>query len=70
MAIMNRRNAALGWAIWSAAKWVAKQRASTAVPGRGDHAGLNKGAIVSIVAVLGGTVWLWHKMSDQDPLTE
>ena len=52
MAILNRRNAVLGWAVWSATKWAAKQKARTAVPGPGDYAGLNKGALASILGVV------------------
>ena len=32
MGIVNRRNAMLGWAVWQAGKYAAKQKARTAVP--------------------------------------
>ena len=70
MGIINRRNAVLGWGVWSATKWVAKQKARTAVPGRGEYAGLNKGAIASILAVVVGFLWFWHKQSDHPSVTE
>ena len=64
MGIVNRRNALLGWGIWQLAKSYGKQKAKAAVPGTGDHAGLNKSALASILVVIGGALWFWWKMSD------
>jgi hypothetical protein len=64
MGIINRRNAVLGWGVWTLAKKVGKRKAKAAVPGTGDHAGLNKSAIASIAAAVGGAVWFWRKKSD------
>src|SRR5262249_21920005 len=47
MSIFNRRNATFGWVVWMALKTFARQKARQAVPGRGDYAGLNKGALAS-----------------------
>jgi len=73
MIFVNRRNAFLGWMAWVVAKRVAKKKALAAVPGRGDHAGLNKSAIASIAAstaaAVGGAVWFWRKKSEQTPAT-
>jgi hypothetical protein len=69
MIFVNRRNAFLGWMAWVVAKRVAKKKARAAVPGRGDHAGLNKSAIASIAAAAGGAVWFWRKKSEQAPAT-
>jgi hypothetical protein len=65
MAIVNRRNAFLGWGIWKIMKGFGKQQARAAVPGSGDHAGLNKGAIASLVAAAGGALWFWRKKSGE-----
>jgi hypothetical protein len=62
MGIINRRNAVLGWGVWKVAKNMGKAR--SAVPGRGQHAGLNKSALASILAVIGGALWFWRKKSD------
>jgi hypothetical protein len=70
MAIINRRNAVLGWTVWSAAKWATKQKARTAVPGPGDYAGLNKGAIAAILAFVVGFLWFWHKQSGDTAVAE
>jgi hypothetical protein len=34
------------------------------IPGRGDYAGLNKGAIASILLLIGGAFWLSRKLTD------
>ena len=64
MGIINRRNAVLGWGVWKLAKHFGKQKAKAAVPGTGDHAGLNKSAIALIFAAIGGAIWVWLKQSD------
>jgi hypothetical protein len=66
MAIINRRNAALGWAVWTIAKAVAKQKARQARPGTGDHAGLNKGAIATILAAIVGVLVFRRLKADSD----
>jgi hypothetical protein len=63
MGIVNRRNAFLGWGVWKLAKRVGKRKAKEAVPGPGEHAGLNKGAIASMVAAVGGALLFWRKKS-------
>jgi hypothetical protein len=64
MGIVNRRNAFLGWGVWKLAKRFGRRKAKAVVPGPGDHAGLNKGAIASVVAAVGGALWFWRKKSD------
>jgi hypothetical protein len=65
MAIVNRRNAVMGWAVWKVAKRVGKRKAKDAVPGTGEHAGLNKSAIATIFAAIGGALLFWRKKSDE-----
>jgi hypothetical protein len=69
MSIVNRRNAVMGWAVWKVAKRVGKKKARDAVPGSGDHAGLNKSAIATIAAAVGGALFFWRKKS-ADTATE
>jgi hypothetical protein len=64
MGIFNKRNAVLGWGVWQVAKRFGKRKVKSAVPGTGDHAGLNKSAIASILATIGGALWFWRKKSD------
>lgn len=63
MGIVNRRNAVLGWSVWKIGKRVARQKAKAAVPGTGEHAGLNKSAIATIFASIGGALFFWRKKS-------
>jgi hypothetical protein len=69
MGIVNRRNAVFGWVVWMVIKDFGKRKAKAAVPGSGDHAGLNKSALASIAAAVFGALWLWRKLSDSAPGT-
>ena len=65
MGIVNRRNALLGWGVWKVAKKFGKQKAKRGSSGHREHAGLNKGAIASMLAAAGGALWFWRKKSDE-----
>ena len=67
MGIINRRNAVLGWGVWKIAKRVGKKKVRDAVPGSGERAGINKSAIASMLAAVGGALWFWRKKSDESP---
>jgi hypothetical protein len=66
MSIINRRNAILGWGVWMALKAYARQKAKAAVPGRGDHAGLNKSAIATIGAATVAAVLLARHLKSEE----
>ena len=58
MALMNRRNALLGWTVWQIGKRAAKRKARAAVPGRADDSMKpNKSAVAAGLATLGGVLW-------------
>jgi hypothetical protein len=62
MALLNKRNAVLGWTVWKVGKRVAKRKAKGAVPGRVDDSMRpNKGAIATGLATLGGVLWFWRR---------
>ena len=63
MGIMNRRNAVLGWGVWKVGKKFARRKAKAAVPGSGEHAGLNKSALAGIAAAVSGALFFWRKKS-------
>jgi ABC-type Co2+ transport system permease subunit len=66
MTIINRRNAVLGYMVWSAFKQIGKQKARKAVPGTGDYAGLNKSAIATIAAAATAVALVaWRKKSGE-----
>ena len=70
MGIFNRRNAVLGWGVWKVAKKIGKRKAREAVPGTGEHAGLNKSAIATIAASITGALFFWRKKSGGGSTTE
>jgi hypothetical protein len=67
MAILNKRNAVLGWTAWQVAKRVGKRKAKQVVPGRVDDTKRpNKGAILSALAAVGGALWFWRRRRNGD----
>jgi hypothetical protein len=64
MSVVNRRNAVLGWAIWTAAKPVIKHKAKTAVPGtvEGTHRpNRSATALAALAAVTGALLVRKHR---------
>ena len=67
MALMNRRNALLGWTVWQLGKRAAKKKARAAVPGRVDDSMKpNKSAIAAGLATLGGVLWVRRRRRTAD----
>jgi hypothetical protein len=67
MAILNKRNAVLGWSVWQVSKHFAKRKAKQAAPGRVDDTKVpNKGAILSVLAAVGGALWFWRRKRGGD----
>jgi hypothetical protein len=62
MGVLNKRNAVLGWAVWSVSKRAAKQKAKAAAPGRADGSMRpNKSAVAAALATVGGALWFWRR---------
>lgn len=60
MAIVNRRNAVLGWAVWKCGQRFAKRKARQVVlASRVEARRQLKPAILSGLAALGGVLLLW-----------
>ncbi|MCP9486604.1 MAG: hypothetical protein MSC30_12130 [Gaiellaceae bacterium MAG52_C11] len=67
MSIFNRRNAAMGWLSWLVAKRVLRKKAKDAIPGTVEGSKRpNKGAILSLLAAVGGALWFWRRQGDDD----
>lgn len=69
MGILNKRNALLGWAVWTLGKRVAKKKAKGAVPGTGGDSGGGKlagglGAVAAAAAAAAGALWFWRRRGD------
>ena len=67
MSIVNRRNAVLGWTVWSLAKRTLKRKAKAAVPGtvEGTYRPNRSAAVLSALAAAGGALWFWrHRGSE------
>jgi hypothetical protein len=64
MAIVNRRNAVVGWFVVKAGKEFVGRKAKQAVPGTvsGTHRP-NKPAIVAGVAALGSALLVWRRVA-------
>ena len=65
MGLMNRRNALLGWAVWTATKQVAKQKAKSTVS-TDDSRIPNKRAVAAGIAAVGGALWFLQRRSGSD----
>ena len=60
MAIINRRNAVLGWGVWTIGKRVAKRKAKSAAPSV-EGGKPNKSLIAMGVAGAVGALTFWRK---------
>jgi hypothetical protein len=65
MGLVNRRNALLGWAVWTATKRMAKQKAKSAAGADGSHIP-DKRAVAAGIAAVGGALWFLRRRADSD----
>jgi len=65
MGLVNRRNAVLGWVVWTATKRVAKQKAKSATGSSDSHVP-NKSAVAAALAAVGGAVWFLRRRAGSD----
>jgi hypothetical protein len=64
MSLINRRNALLGWAVWTVSKMAAKRKARSATSS--DDRLPKKSAMAAGIAALGGAVWFWRRRASSD----
>jgi LPXTG-motif cell wall-anchored protein len=63
MGVLNRRNAVLGWAVWSVSKRAAKRKAKQSVS---TDTGRSKKGLVAGLAALGGALVFWRRRRTGD----
>jgi hypothetical protein len=68
MSIVNRRNAILGWTVWTISKTAAKRKAKQAVTAEDDSGSTGKraAAAVSGLAATGGAIYFWRRRRGGD----
>jgi hypothetical protein len=67
MAIVNRRNAVLGWTVWKVAKRVARRKAKDAVPTIDRETKRpNKSFVFALAGALGGLLLFWRRGGKED----
>ena len=67
MAIVNRRNAVLGWTVWRVAKRVARRKAKDAVPTIDrDTKRPNRSLIFAVVGAVAGVLWFWWRGEEDE----
>ena len=59
MAVLNKRNAVVGWVVVKVGKRVAKRKAAEAVPDAKTG-----GAIAGALAAVGGVLFFWRRKRD------
>ena len=67
--IVNRRNAVLGWTVWTISKTAAKRKAKRAMKpenGNGLPSKRTGAALLSGLAATGGAVWFWRRRRGDD----
>jgi hypothetical protein len=68
MSVFNRRNAAVGWAVWTVGKRVARSKAKGAVPSVDRTSKKpNKGAVALLIASAVGAALFWRRRGGGDP---
>jgi hypothetical protein len=66
MTIINRRNAILGWGVWTVGKMQAKRKAKQSLKTEDGSRGKAAAAAASALAAAGGALWFWRRRSGGD----
>ncbi len=68
MAIVNRRNAVLGWGVWQVSKLAAKRKAKSAASSSGGGRPNKSMVAVGLAGAAGAlTFWRRHRSGDSSP---
>lgn len=66
MSVVNRRNAVLGWVVWTATKRMAKQKAKSAATSDGSRMPSKRAVAAGIAASTGALIFLKRRMDSGD----
>jgi hypothetical protein len=67
MSIVNRRNAILGWTVWTISKTAAKRKAKQAITAEdGNGKPVKRAAVLSGLAATGGALLVWRRRRSGD----
>lgn len=66
MSVINRRNAVLGWAVWSVAKRAGKKKARAAAPAVEDGRPNRSLVAVAVAAAAGAAGFVLSRRSSED----
>lgn len=67
MSVFNRRNAAVGWVVWSVGKRVLKRKAKSAVPSIDPESKRpNRSAVALLLAGAVGLATFWRRRAADD----
>jgi hypothetical protein len=66
MTIINKRNAILGWSVWTVGKAQAKRKAKQSLKTEDGSRGKAAAAAASALAAAGGAIWFWRRRSGGD----
>ncbi|HMB19318.1 MAG TPA: hypothetical protein VKO41_08425 [Gaiellaceae bacterium] len=66
MTIINRRNAILGWGVWTVGKAQARRKAKQSLKTEDGSRGKAAAAAASALAAAGGAIWFWRRRSGGD----
>ena len=63
MTIINKRNAILGWSVWTVGKAQARRKAKQSLKTEDGSRGKAAAAAASALAAAGGAIWFWRRRS-------
>jgi hypothetical protein len=66
MSVVNRRNALLGWVVWTATKRMAKQKAKSAATSDGSRMPNKRAVAAGIAATAGAVLFLKRRAGTDD----
>jgi hypothetical protein len=67
MGVLNKRNAVLGWTVWTIGKRTVWRKSRTALAMDEAKKRRKQGAIAGLLAATGGTLLVWRRRRTPEP---